>query len=246
MLCLFNRLKKILFLFLIIISTGCEAEYNIEINNNINLKETITIKEENKEIFNKKNTLLYNLTPNEYSKTNLKWPTSVYKDDEVNPYEPIRLDNTKYYTKTNISNYKTLGVIYSFNHNQNKYNETAIINKCYDFKYNKINDVITFETISSFKCFDEYKLLDKLTINVDTTCKVNIENSDKKENNRYTWYITKDKYDKKIKFEIDCKNNSKKDINSNNIVIILIACYLSLILLIIVIAKLLQEKNNKI
>ena len=243
MLCLFNRLKKILFLFLIIISTGCEAEYNIEINNNINLKETITIKEENKEIFNKKNTLLYNLTPNEYLKTNLKWPTSVYKDDEVNPYEPIRLDSTKYYTKTNISNYKTLGVIYSFNHNQNKYNETDIINKCYDFKYNKINDVITFETISSFKCFNEYKLLDKLTINVDTTCKVNIENSDKKENNRYTWYITKDKYDKKIKFEVDC---TKAIEVNNNGGFIFIFSYIILLILIISLVKLLHNKNNKI
>jgi len=245
MLYLFNRLKRILLIFFIIILTGCEAEYNIEIDNNINLKETITIKEENKDLFNKKNNSLYNLTPKEYLETNLKWPTSVYKEDEVNPYEPIRLDTTKYYTKTNISTYKELGAIYSFNHNQNRYNETDIINKCYDFKYNKTNDVINFETISSFKCFKEYKMLDKLTINLNTTCKVTLENSDKKEKNKYIWYITKDNYNKKIQFELNCVNN-EKNINSNNILLILIICYLLLILLVIVIAKLLQDKNNRI
>lgn len=246
MLHIFNKIKRVMLLFIIVLLTGCEAEYNIEINNNLTLKENINVVETDKELFDKKNSQLYNRTPKEYLETNLKWPTPVYNSGEVNPYEPVKLDNTYYYTKSNISNYKQLGLRYSFNHNQNKYKETELLNKCYNINVLKKDDTISLETTSSFKCFDEYKLLDKVTINLKTTCKVNIENSDKKENNKYTWYIKKENIDKKIKFEIECKNNSKKDINSNNIVMILITCYLSLVLLIIVIAKLLQEKNNRI
>lgn len=246
MLHIFNKIKKILLLFILIFLTGCEAEYNIEINNNINLKETIDIIENNEDLFDKKNSQLYNRTPKEYLETNLKWPTPVYKSGEINPYEPIKLENTYYYTKTDISNYKQIGLRYNFNHNQNRYKETELLNKCYDVKFSKKNNGISLETTSSFKCFDEYKLLDKVTINLNTTCKVIIENSDKKEDNKYTWYITKENYNKQIKFEIECNNKEKNEIDSNNVIIVLVTCYLSLILLIIVIAKLLQEKNNKL
>lgn len=246
MLYIFNKLKKILLLFILIFLTGCEAEYNIEINNNVNLKEIINVIENDKALFNKKNSQLYNRTPKEYLETNLKWPTSVYKSGEINPYEPIKLDNTYYYTKTDISNYKQLGLSYSFNHNQKKYDESDLINKCYDIKYIKNNDTILLETISSFKCFDEYKLLDKVTINLNTTCKVNIENSDKNENNKYTWYITKENYDKKIKFEIECQNDNSSDKQQNTILILVVFGYLTIIFIMLFVVRILNIKNNKL
>lgn len=246
MLHIFNKIIRILLLLMIIFVTGCEAEYNIEISNNIILKETIIVTEDNKETFNKKNSLLYNRTPNEYLETNLKWPTPVYTSGEVNPYEPVKLENTYYYTKTDISNYKQLGLSYSFNHIQNRYAETDIINKCYDIKYSKNNNIISLETTSAFKCFDEYKLLEKVTINLNTTCKVNIDNSDKKENNKYTWYITKENYNKQIKFEVECENSSKNDVNQNTVLIIFVAGYIILIGSIMLIIKMLHNKNNKI
>lgn len=249
MLHIFNKLKKLLLLFLLILLTGCEAEYNIEINNNINLKETINIIEKDETKFNEKSDILYKLTPKEYLETNLKWPTQVYQNDEVNPYEPIKLDNTKYYTKTDISNYNMLGISYSYNHNQNRYNNTDIINKCYNIKYSKNNDNVSFETIGEFKCFDEYKLLDKVIINLNTTCKVNKENADKKDKNKYIWYITKENYkDKKIKFQVGCTNkkDTMNNIDGTSLIIVFVVMYLLLIGTIIAIIKMLQLKNNKI
>lgn len=246
MLHLFNRLKKCIVIFLVILLTGCKAQYDIEINDNTNLKETITITEENKDKFNKKDVLLYNLTPKQYLETNLKWPTTVYIDDEINPYEPIKIYNTKYYTKTNISNYRKVGVVYSFIHKQNNYNKTDIINKCYDFKYNKLNDVITFETTGEFKCFEKYKMLEELTINANTLCNVVYENSDYKEKNRYIWNINKFNYkNKSIKFKFDC-NIKQKEINKSIISPIIIISYLLLILLVILIVKIRWNKNNEI
>ena len=233
MLYIFNRIKKI------------PNPYHKN-TNLVNLKETINITEENQELFDKKISQLYNTTPKEYLKTNLKWPTPVYKNDEVNPYEPVKLDNTYYYTKTDISAYKRLGISYSFNHNQNKYNETDIINKCYDIKYTKNNNTIYLETTSNFKCFDEYELLEKVTINLNTTCNVNIQNADKEENNKYTWYITKDDSDKQIKFEVECIDKKNKDTNDSSIIFTLIISYLILIGITIIIVKILQNKNNKI
>lgn len=243
MLHIFNKVKRIFILLIVILLTGCEAEYNIEINNNINLKETINIIETKEEKFNEKNLLLYNRTPKEYLETNLKWPTVVYKSGEVNPYEPIKLENTYYYTKTDISNYKMLGVSYSFNHNQNKYNETELINKCFDIKYSKKNNVISLEA-NNFKCFDEYKLLDKVTINLKTTCDVKKENASLKEKNKYTWYLTREAKEKNINFEVEC-NEVKKE-NSNNILIIFAICYIELIIFIILVGLFLFKKNNKI
>ena len=246
MLHIFNKIKRLLLLFIIILLTGCEAEYNIEINNNVNLKEIISIIETDQNIFDKKNSQLYNRTPKEYLETNLKWPTSVYNNGEVNPYEPIKLNNTYYYTKTNISNYKQLGLRYSYNHMQRKYKETNLVNKCYDIKYSKNNNTISLETISSFKCFDEYKLLDKVTINLNSTCNVNKENSDKKEDNKYTWYITKENIDKKIEFEIECKEITENDSKQNIVLIIFMGGYILLISLFALIIKVLHNKNNKI
>jgi len=246
MLRIFNKIKKILLLFIIILIIVCEAEYNIEINNNVNLKEIINVVETDQNLFNKKNSQLYNRTPEEYLETNLKWPTPVYNSGEVNPYEPVKLENTYYYTKTNISNYKQLGLSYSFNHSQNKYKETDLVNKCYDIKYIKNNNTISIETISGFKCFDDYKLLDKVTINLNTTCNVNIENSNKKENNKYTWYITKENYNKQIKFEIECKKETESEKKQNITLTLIVFGYLTIIGVILIIVRILNIKNNKL
>ncbi len=242
-----SKLKIIVFLSFILLLSGCEAEYNIDINNN-NLKETINIKELNIEKFNEKNSLLYNLTPQDYLDTNLKWPTPVYKNSELNPYEPIKLNNIKYYTKTNISNYKVLGLSLSYNHNQNDYINSDILNKCYDVSYSKTNDKIHFETISEFKCFDEYKILENVTVNLNTKCNVENENSDNKNINKYTWYITKDNYkSKKINFDVECiQKTEKKEVNEKDTLIMFIILYILVISLIILIVKILHYKNNKI
>lgn len=245
MLHIFNRLKKISIIFIILILTGCKATYNLNIDNTANIKEITEIIEEKKEVFYKKNENLYDVTPSDYLKTDLKWPTPVLKDVEINPYEPIKINNTNYYTKSDLSSYNRIGIRYSYNFKKIEYEKSNILNTCYDYKIIIKDDKIYFKTNSSFKCFDKYKLLEEVTFNLNTTCKVKNNNADKKEE-KYIWNITKNNYQNKtIEFELDCQKEKNNKINYYYIIIV-VTIYVLLIILIYILAKTKRKKNNKI
>ena len=93
-----------------------------------------------------------------------------------------------------------------------------------------------------------YKVLENVTVNLNTKCNVENENSDNKNINKYTWYITKDNYkSKKINFDVECiQKTEKKEVNEKDTLIMFIILYILVISLIILIVKILHYKNNKI
>lgn len=248
MLCISNRLKTIFILIFILFLTGCKATYNININlSSVNEELEVIEKDQNKFSIIEEN--LYNLNRKDYLDTNLKWPTPAYKDSEINPYEPTKISNENYYTKKDISNSSQIGIKYSYNHLQDKYRNSNILNTCYDFELEKTNNNILFKTIDKFKCFDEYPLLDEVEINVTSMCNVISNNSDKNEENKYTWNITKDNYeDKTIEFELECiVEEEKEDATDYNLIgIIIFLSFIALAILVMLFVKILNLKNNKI
>lgn len=245
MLHLFNRLKKVLLISTIFILTGCTAKYEITINDTKNIDESLNIIENNKESFEVKNDKLQGATPKEYLETNLNWPTPIFVDSEVNPLEPIKIDGVNYYEQKDISNDNSIGINYNYIFKIKEYNKSNIISSCYDFKTEKINNIFTFKTTSNFKCFEKYKILDKVQFKLNTICKpINI-NSDKKRENTYIWEITKENPSKKINFSLDC-TPKRYTINTEKYLgIIMIGIYLLLVIIGILVLKISFRSRNK-
>ena len=240
MLYLFNRLKKYIFLFLVLLLSGCTATYDVNINDSNDIIESLNITEDDISKFNESNELLHNATYSEYLNTNLNWPTPAYNKSETNPIEPKKIDGVEYYNKSNISTNKLLGINFKYKFKKNNYSESNIINSCFDIEYSIYGEKIFFKA-SNFKCFNEYPLLDNAAINLNTSCKVNEINSDYRDNQKYTWNIKKNE-DKSILFSLDCKKIKKIDIPSTTIFPI----YFLIVLLIILLLKVLYKLNNKI
>lgn len=241
MLCIFSRLKKLILVFIILFITGCNAEYNMTINDIKDIKESLDIIENNKELFDKNTEELSGSTLKEYLETNLKWPTPIYIDSETNPIEPTKIDGVSYYNKKDISTSTKLGINYSHNFNMDDYSNSNIMNTCYNYDYKIINNVFTFKTTSEFRCFEKYPLLEKVTFNLNTKCHVINNNADSIEKNKYIWNITKENK-KSISFSIDC--SEKKEIKLPFAIVVPI--YILLVGLGILILKISYKFNNKI
>ena len=242
MLRIFNRLK--ILLIMVILLTGCTARYNITINNDTDLKESLDIIENDKNKFNLEDKELYDTTLKEYLETDLKWPTPVYIDSEENPIEPKKIDNIEYYKKTNKSNDNLLDINYTFDFKNINYDKSNIVNTCYEYKFDSKNNIINFTTTSDFKCFDKYKLLDSVEFNLNTICSVKNSNYDKKIDNTYTWTISKNNLNKKISFTLDCNKEKKENFNLS---IIVIACsYVFIILFLILMLRIVFALKNRL
>lgn len=205
MLRLFKRLNILLVILLL---TGCSAEYSITINSIEDINESLNIIEKDKSKFDVKNEQLYNSTLRQYLDTNMKWPTPVFIDQVENPIEPTKIEGIVYYNKKNISNSSKLEINYNYNFNNNNYKESNILNTCYEYDYEVINNVFTFKTTSDFKCFEKYPLLENIDFILNTTCNVISSDADSKTDNKFTWNIKS--RDKKINFSLDC--SKKKNI----------------------------------
>ena len=224
MLYLSNRIKKIILIISIIILTGCSAKYDITINDTKSIEESLNVTENNTELFDKKYEQLYDATLKEYLNTNLNWPTPIYYDAQENPIEPTKIEGIDYYKKKDLSTEKILSINFNNRFNHENYNKSNIINTCYDFNYEKINNVITFKTTSNFKCFEKYELLDDVEINLNTNCHVINSNADIIYKTRYIWRISKRNSDKKINFSLDCtpKKTEKNTTSYKGILVIVV------------------------
>ena len=235
------RLSNRLVILLVIFLTGCTAKYNIKINNEKDIFESLDIIENDESKFDEKTEYLYDSTPREYLETDVKWPTPVY-DNSINPLEPVKLDNVKYYNKKDNSKKEMLNINYNYKHKIDNYKTAKIINKCYEFELKHNNNIIDFKTVSDFKCFEEYKMLDNVEFNLNSSCIVT-GNFDSKEKHNYLWNI-KDNINKKIEFKIDC--NKKEEQKKRRIAYITYIGYTILFIFILVLIRIIYRINSKL
>lgn len=241
MLCVFNRLKKILVILLVLTLTGCTASYSITINDMNDVRESLDVKEDNKDLFDKKSDELSGSTFREYLETDLKWPTPIDKNSEINPLEPIKIEGISYYNKKNISSDSQLGIRYSYNFKTKDFINSNVLNICYEYKYNISDNIATFETTSNFKCFEDYPLLESVKFNLNSKCQIE-SNASVKNEGIHIWNIEK-KGNQRIKFTIDC--NPKKE-NFKIPFSVVIPIYALLIGLVILFLKASYKIHNKI
>ena len=247
--------KKLLILLSILLLTGCQAEYNIVIDENT-VKEELLIYETN---MSKWSTIQGNnvLTYQQYQQTYKDAPIGVYYNDQNVDAEIGFNPDRKYYTINLIDDNNKKGLTFTNDFGINNYADSYIIINC--FKHiNILNqfNTISISTDSELSCMNYMDGIDKITVNIKTNYEVLDTNATSVNDKTYTWVITKNNYansniymkiNKLVKY--NSSNNTKTDILVSNFQImyaLIVAVFLLVGFLIYKIFKKNSEEKNKI
>ncbi len=200
-------MKKILFLcFCIIFITGCQANYDINLNSD-SYDEYLTITETDLSKFSS-----YNIGEDFEYYDKMPIPMSItYAELSYN--ELNKLDKSLLYTKTNDLNDNGISFIVSGRTDEKlSFEKSNLINM-----FGTINSVHKNERVEvSYnlkpEVFNKYSMVDNITINIrDNDNSLLSNNADKRDGDIYTWIISRDNFNKKtINFVLSYKENTVK------------------------------------
>lgn len=191
--------KKIFVLFIsVILLTGCDITYDLKISKK-NIEEMTTVIEDSTKFYNDNQDQLfysnYVNTPIPLSK-NVPIPTP-NSNNATNPNQGDIRD-VKYYNVNNISSDGEIGMIYKGKFNVNSIGESRFASAgAPDCSFNEKNNVYSLNVSNLSRMFKQFPSLDSITVNITCDDVVVSNNADKKSGNVYTWYVTKENYDKK-------------------------------------------------
>ena len=190
--------KKILFIICLLLLTGCDAVYNINIGNS-EIKESTNIYFSEKD-YNYESYYPYSSSAKRFSSADELIQNTINSD-----YKAFDNYNSKeLYMKKRISDNNGEGVNLKYTYNYNNINSSSLLNYCGDIvKYVNDGDSLSFnvDNLSLCNMGDYGPHLNKFTVNVKTDLKVTENNADKVKNNTYTWVYkdSSDLYTKSIK-----------------------------------------------
>ncbi len=202
--------KSLLIVSLLILLTGCEANYNLSITEN-SMVETISISTavNSTEIYQNKY-----LTDYLKDYTNIYVP--IYFNEKEYDYnsggyqEGIRFYNTGGETadKQNL----ILSNTFSYHDIYKSY----AIKKCFnEFSVTKLDNYYILQTSDKCNAFDEYSLLSSININITTNLEVIANNADSVYNNTYTWTINRTNFqNKSLNMTINTIEDNLNDFDS--------------------------------
>lgn len=222
--------KFFLSIFILLLATGCDGTYNLEIYDN-RYKEDITVAENNPSNWyttNKNGVSFNQLLTEEYNRDNF------------------------YYKKKLTSTTTTMGLNYKSDFDLDTYSSIAIPYRCYQyFTVLDEGDDIVISTSTKNICYDLYEWLDNITINVKTNHKVLDSNADSVKNGVYTWHLTRDNAsNKSIQIKFSTKkfivNYNNENLKSNLSLPLIIGIVLILAGVVLLILRMVQKNANKI
>ena len=230
--------KKILTLILLIFMiSGCSVEVNIDISDN-KIKESNDITIYQNAIYTK-----------EILRTSFRDYIPIYASDlivDTVPDQPF--SDVLYYNK----NTTDLGNGYRFNYSYDfdidKYGDARTIKDGFrDYSYSYRNDIISLSTDSEgLIYFNDYPLLEEVTVNIETDYLVEENNADSVNGNTYTWVFNKDSK-KSIDIVIDTSKSGDRVLGIVNVsTLVTIGVVIGIILIILVLLLIRNRKNNKI
>ena len=224
-----KSIKLIILIFVIFVTSGCDVEYNLDVDSDI-MKEKITF-------------FLDNSSDNKNLINNLS-------SRKQEAYYDIDTNNSKYYKVTKDlkgdDNNKLL-LKYNYDYKDTNLQKSNAIGECF---YNKsiIKDekYITLNTSNGLTCMfrDGNKQIDNLTINIKTQFSVEENNADKVSGDIYTWNINDKNYsNKSIYMKINYETKSKNSIMREKMLLIfeIFGAFLIIIILLII-----NSRNKKI
>lgn len=230
--------KKILTLILLIFMiSGCSVEVNIDISDN-KIKESNDITIYQNAIYTK-----------EILRTSFRDYIPIYASNlivDTVPDQPF--SDVLYYNK----NTTDLGNGYRFNYSYDfdidKYVDARTIKDGFrDYSYSYRNDIISLSTDSEgLIYFNDYPLLEEVTVNIETDYLVEENNADSVNGNTYTWVFNKDSK-KSIDIVIDTSKSGDRVLGIVNVsTLVTIGVVIGIILIILVLLLIRNRKNNKI
>lgn len=185
-------MKKIIILVLSLsFLTGCSATYNLEVYNN-KVKEDMEYFDTNSE--NWYNSSNSNQSYRDLVESSVDYPYPAFDSAIVNEDDTIKLDDVEYYSNKIIDDGEKLGQSLSYKKFKvSNYGDSFIAKKCYKY-FNVLDDgkQIIISTSPENTCFDQYPMLDDITINFKTNHKVISSNADSVKGYHYTWKISRE------------------------------------------------------
>ena len=232
------KVKYLLLVFIIFMMCGCTAEVNLDISDD-KIKESVNI------------TFYQNaLYPKEYIKTSFRNYIPIYASDVIVDTEPDQPhSDIKYYEKMETDLGDGYLFNYKYNFNIDEYREARTIKdgfKSYNVSYDNTSNTLTLSTNSGrILYFDDYPLLEEVTVNIKTDYLVEEDNADKVDGNTYTWVFDRDS-NKNISMVIDTTETIKEidSRKSNNTMIIVSIVFVIVVILLLLFVK--YKKNDKI
>lgn len=222
--------KILLFILCLFLTTGCDIEYDLNINNN-SYDETITMS--------------FLKSQNNYSDISIyaenKTPITNNPDDN-NYYESKIEDNENYYD-----------LIYHYKHDLDSFRQSYFLSNCYpDFDIEDNDKQIVLSSGNTFMCFqgDDGLKADSVKVNIVTELKVLDNNADIVNGNTYTWTINENNYQNKPIEMLLEKSLEIEDIiprsEASNLSFIVVAVIIFVALIVIVFVRHKAKKNNNI
>lgn len=186
--------KLILLFFALFFLTGCSANYEIEIYNN-QIKEKMEYV--STDTFSWDSEVQYGLSYRDLVLSSYEYPYPIFYNTVVDENDRIKLDGVKYYNNSIISSATHLGQMLEYtDFTLQDFQDSSIVNNCYQY-FNIIEekDNILISTSLKNLCFDQYPLLDNITIHVKTNHKVVSSNASQVNGYHYTWNISRENKD---------------------------------------------------
>jgi len=204
-----KHIKVTLLLLCIIIISGCDVKYNLEINDMI-FEENINI----------------------YVDPSNPGENGNFKIAVKESYFPMKEDFVNKYILTNISDDKITGMKLTYKYSLGNFKKAKIMNACFRNVVVRDDDKFVYINISDFICgVYDYVEVDSLQLQISTNHRVHETNGERNKD-RYTWDLnTLDE----IEFSFYKDEFNKKEIDFGTI--ILIGLFLCLIVIFIYLKK---------
>lgn len=232
--------KKVLFIICMFLLTGCDAVYNLEIDNfKVNESTNIYFNESD---YNHESYVIFS-DDKRVSNIDELIDNSINED-----YLAFTggLNDKEYYNKKRLSDDDGKGINLNYSYKYDNYINSSLLNSCgKDVSF--INDNKTLSLSVEFlpSCFmaENGTYLNNLTVNIKTNLKVSENNADTIDGNIYSWIINDDNYyDKNIKIVM---KKSKNIVSSTDYSILFIVLFLILIIIVfLMLFKFLKKKYS--
>ena len=190
------KFKKVLLIIsIVILTTSCSANYELEFKNNV-LKEVTTISQD-------KNSLTENerLIFDEYSKYYIP---SIVPTNNIGEEKDLmkKEDGQKYYRGKYVNNNELVKLTYKYRFTKSNFDKSFIPSYSIEyFNFLTDDDKYTISTSVNLPVFEQFSFLDEINVHIKSNHKLLDTNADRVDGYNYYWTLKRDN-DKYIYLEL--------------------------------------------
>lgn len=241
--------RKIFCLFtLLFLTAGCEVTYELNIEGEDFKENTDIIENDN----NNLNSMFNGITYRELYEDYIKKPIPVSNQYEIQPDSDEEITGVRYYEKEDSSNDNAINFSLTNTFPSGGIQDSTVINNGYNrFIKATIDNHIVLSTGERLKAFDQYSVLDKVTIKIRTDHEVIEHNADEIDNGTYIWYVDRENYtDKSVYFEIATEEPKESDESSffsnAKIILFILGGIFAVAVIVIIFIAIKRKMNNRL